>query len=46
MDLNPLWIGFKSQFQKVKKTETEEGDSNSFIEDSNPFETRNFRSAL
>ena len=46
MDSNPLWIGFESQFQKVKKTEIGEGDSNPFVEDSNPFETRNFRSTL
>ena len=45
-DSNPLWIEFESQFQKVKKTETGEGDSNHFIKDSNPFERRNFRSAL
>ena len=45
-DSNPLWIGFESQFQKVKKIEIGEGDSNPFIEDSNPFEKRNARSAL
>ena len=38
--------GFESQFQKVKKTKTGEGDSNPFIENSNPFVRRNFRSAL
>ena len=38
--------GLKSQFQKVKKTKTGEGNLNPFIEDSNPFERRNFRSAL
>ena len=45
-DSNLLWIGFESQFQKVKKTETREGDSNPFVSDSNPFERRNSRSIL
>ena len=45
-DSNPLWIGFQSQFQKMKKTEIEEGDLNFFISDSNPFERRNSKSAL
>ena len=39
MDSNPLWIGFESQFQKVKKTKTGENDSNPFVENSNPFQT-------
>ena len=39
MDSNPLWIGFESQFQKVKKTEKREKDSNPFVEDSNLFQT-------
>ena len=39
MDSNPLWIGFKSQFQKVKKTEKKEKDSYPFVKDSNPFQT-------
>ena len=46
MDSNPLWIGFESQFQKVKKTEIGEGDSNHFVEDSNHFQTRNSRSTF
>ena len=46
MDSNFLWIGFESQFQKVKKTETREGYLNHFVEDSNHFQTRNSRSAL
>ena len=46
MDSNPLWIGFESQFQKVKNIETRKGDSNPFVEDSNQFQTRNSRSAL
>ena len=46
MDSNPLWIGFESQFQKVKKIETDEGNLNPFVSDSNPFERRNFKSAL
>ena len=38
MDSNLIWIGFKSQFQKVKKIEKGEKDSNPFFEDSNPFQ--------
>ena len=40
MDSNPLWIGFESQFQKMKKIEKWEKDSNPFVEDSNPFQTK------
>ena len=46
MDSNLLWIGFESQFQKMKKTKTGKGDSNPFVSDLNPFERRNSKSAL
>ena len=36
MDSNLLWIGFESQFQKVKKTKKGKKDLNPFVEDSNP----------
>ena len=35
MDSNPLCIGFEFEFQKVKKIEKGEKDSNPFVEDSN-----------
>ena len=49
MDSNPLQIGFESEFQKVKKTEKGEKNSNPFVKNSNPqgkISNRNSRFAL